>query len=111
MSATATSGHDDEVGLHRLRLRALACIRESRFRLYVADRNWDFEFGQWRPSLAVLAHVASSQAGRGPYEVRFLDGVWTCTCRDREQDVCKHRLAVAIVTGHAYPGNRPVHPE
>lgn len=108
MTATATSGPDDEVALHRLRLRALAAIRESRLRLLVADRNWDPEFAEWRPSLKVLAQVASSVAGRRPYEVRFVDGVWSCTCA---ADPCKHALAVAIVTGHAYPGNRPVRPD
>lgn len=119
MGASPAARPPDEVALHRLRLRALACQREGRVRIYVVDRNWDADFREWRVSMRILAHVASSRPGRPPYEVRCVDGLWTCaplggvgTCADQETDgVCKHALAVAIVTGHSYAGNRPVHAE
>lgn len=91
------------MSLRRLRLRALACIREGRVRILVADRRWDAEFREWMPSLRILAQCASTRRPT-PYEVRLVDGVWSCTCGDRTAESCKHRTAVALVTGHAQPG-------
>ncbi len=102
---------DETAAERRLRLRALAAIREGRVRVYVADRCWDADFREWRPSLRLLAHVTSSIAGRAPYEVRFVDGCWTCSCSPDLDATCKHRTAVAMVTGHWQPGAKVVRAE
>jgi hypothetical protein len=77
-----------------LRRKALAVLREARLTILHAEcRKTAQDVDE------VIARVRSSREGGPSYCVDFLDGVWTCTCRDGGG--CAHVAAVQIVTGHA----------
>lgn len=78
-----------------LRSRALAILREGRLTVIYARNTGDSE-----PDQLVVA-VRSSRDGGGTYAIDFLDGAWTCTCRDGAQNrPCAHMEAARLVTGH-----------
>jgi hypothetical protein len=77
-----------------LRKKALAVLREGRLHLlHVTCRRTAHDVDE------VIARVRSSRDGGPAYAVDFLDGTWTCTCRDGGG--CAHVAAAQIVTGHA----------
>ena len=80
-----------------LRGRALAILREGRLTVVYARTSRD---GGAVPDQLIVA-VRSSRDGGGTYAIDFLDGVWTCTCRDGAQNrPCAHMEAARLVTGH-----------
>lgn len=77
-----------------LRPKALSVLREGRLEIrHSACRRYGHVVDE------VVARVASSRQGGPAYAVDFLDGVWTCTCR--QETGCAHIAAVQLTTGHA----------
>jgi hypothetical protein len=77
-----------------LRKKALAVLREGRLQLlHVTCRRTAHDVDE------VIARVRSSRDGGPAYAVDFLDGAWTCTCRDGGG--CAHVAAAQLVTGDA----------
>jgi len=75
-----------------VRSRALACLREGRVTILLAEPSDD------GPAV-VLAAVGSSRTGGPTYAVDFTPrNGWTCTCNRPD---CPHVAAVQIVTGQA----------
>lgn len=79
-----------------LRSKALSVLREGRLQIrHTACRKYSHIVDE------VVARVLSSRTGGGAYAVDFLDGVWTCTCR--QGTGCGHIAAAQLATGYASP--------
>ncbi len=79
-----------------LRPRVLGYLRDGAVSVFHARSPRD-----GTPPHEVIARV---QGHNGKYIVDFLDGSWSCTCREWSPDSgCAHIAAAQLVTGHESP--------